>query len=150
PEYELRVTFTPVPGSARVRLYLEEKESQDMRFVLAATAALAAAAGSADAALLNLVPGAPDVASGFISIDYNASSGAFLASGSTQNLSIPPNTFPMGQRQFQLTATIDSNGNIVGPGSMTVRGDYGGTNQLLYFSNTILAFGFGQTDKFEF
>jgi hypothetical protein len=110
----------------------------------------AAAAATASAQPLNLVTGTPDVASGFIAVDYNATTGAFSATGFTQNLNLPPNQIAMGQRQFSLTAIINNSGQIAGLGSLIVRGDYGGTDQVLFSSNSITAFGFGPTNKFEF
>lgn len=122
---------------------------------LSATAALTLVCGSALAAPLNLVSVDPDVASGFIAIDYNATTQTFTASGQTQNLGLPPSFGPpsnvnLGLRQFTLTALIDNAGNIAGAGSLTVRGDYGGVDQLLFSSNSIVAFGFGSFNKFEF
>ncbi len=117
---------------------------------ITSTVVLAAAATIASAQPLNLVPGTPDVASGFIAVDYNATTGAFSASGYTQNLSLPPNQFAMGQRQFTLNAIINNSGQIAGLASLMVRGDYGGTDQVLFSSNSITAFGFGPTNKFEF
>lgn len=110
----------------------------------------AAVATIASAQPLNLVPGTPDVASGFIAVDYNATTGAFSATGYTQNVNLPPNQLPLGQRQFSLNAIINNSGQIAGLGSLMVRGDYGGTDQILFSSNSIVAFGYGPTNKFEF
>jgi MYXO-CTERM domain-containing protein len=58
---------------------------------------------------------------------------------------------PAGQRAFSLTARI-SNAGVVIPGgaSLSVRGDIGGTDQLLFSSTNLTNFGFGITDEFEF
>lgn len=100
---------------------------------------------------LNLTPSFPDVFSGAIAVDYNATSGLFTASGFTQSMALVPNgSIPMGQRQFFISAILSNLGTINGAGSMIVRGDYGGTDQVLFSSNNILAFGFSATSKFEF
>jgi hypothetical protein len=123
-----------------------------MRFVRT-TMSLVAALGLSTSALaqapLNLVPGTPDVASGFIAVDYNATTQLFTAEGFTQNLNLPP-TMPLGQRQFRLTAIINNAGQLTGPGTLTVRGDYLGTDQLLFSSNDIDAFGYDSFNRFEF
>lgn len=117
--------------------------------VLTAAAALAIATGSAFAAPLNLVSVNPDVASGFVAIDYNATTNTFTASGQTQNLGLPP-SFALNLREFSITATIDNSGNLIGAGTLMVRGDYGGVDQVLFSSTSIIAFGFSSFNKFEF
>lgn len=119
---------------------------------LFAAVGLAVSSASAFAAPLNLVSVNPDVASGFLAVTYNSTSGVFIAQGVTQNLFLPDNsTVALGStRQFLLTAVIDNAGNLAGPGSLTVRGDYNVADELLFSSNAIVAFGFGATNKFEF
>ncbi len=110
-----------------------------------ATVAIAALAGSAIATPLNLSPTPPDVSSGFITVDYNATTGAFLASGFSLNLTLPgPSTTPVNGI-FQLTATIDNSGNATG-GTLLVTD--GAT--VLFSSSSLSQFGFGMTDSFEF
>jgi hypothetical protein len=108
---------------------------------------------AASAAVLPLTGGTPDVASGFVAVSYNASTHVFTANGFTQTLTGHPGN--LGSRQFQLTASIDNAGQIISGGtfSLTVRGDYGGTNQLLYSSTSLSPtpnFLSGATDRFEF
>lgn len=120
-----------------------------VRTFIGLLAVVSTASGAFARAPLNLVGGNPDVASGFIAVDYNATTKLFTAVGTTQNLSLPV-TPSLGLRLFSLSATIDNVGNLSGPGSLIVRGDFGGTDQVLFQSNTITAFGFGATNKFEF
>lgn len=123
-----------------------------VRTALAGVAALATAS-SASAALLNLVRTTPDVASGFVSIDYDASTHLFTASGFTQNVDMPPQQ-AAGQRQFSLSLFIDNDGTVLPlPASLVVRGDIGGIDQVLYQSTQLAPndfFGSGATDRFEF
>lgn len=123
-----------------------------MKCALSAAALVAAAAASAAGAPLNLVSVNPDVASIGVAVSYNATTQTFTASGRTQNLLLPSLvSVPLGNvRQFLLTAIIDNNGNLAGPGSLTVRGDYNVSDELLFSSNTISAFGFSAFNKFEF
>jgi hypothetical protein len=112
--------------------------------------ALAAGVSSAVAAPLNLSPLPPDVASGFIVINYNASSMIFTASGFTQNISLPgPTSQPAGLRAFSLTAMIDNAGNA-SSGTLLVRTDFGSADSVAFSSAALTAFGFGATNKFEF
>lgn len=122
------------------------------RLLLLAGCVVASGAAFSSAAPLNLVKVDPDVASGFIAIDYSSVNGLFTAVGQTQNLELTPGggSINMGLELFSLSAILDVNGLLAGPGSLTVRGDYGGTNQLLFSSSSILAFGFSATNKFEF
>lgn len=120
-----------------------------VRTSISCVVALALSASALAQAPLNLVPGTPDVASGFIAVDYNATTGLFTAEGFTQNLNLPP-TIPMGQREFRITAIIDNLGQLAGPGSLTVRGDYLGIDQVLFSSNDIDAFGYDSFNRFEF
>lgn len=118
-------------------------------FVLAATA-VSIATGSASAVSLGLFKTDPDVASGFIGVDYDAVSHVFSAVGFTQNLELPPAS-SLGNRLFSLTALIDNNGNLLSGGAaLTVRGDFGGSDQLLFSSTSIIDFGFSAFNKFEF
>lgn len=103
--------------------------------------------------MLPLTGGNPDVASGFVSVSYNATTHVFTATGFTQTIrDIDPN---LGNRSFQLTASIDNSGSVIAGGtfSLTVRGDYNSSNELLY-SSSLLAlpnnFAYGATDRFEF
>ncbi len=112
--------------------------------------ALAAGATSAVAAPLNLTPMAPDVASGFIIITYNAGSGAFAASGFTQNISLPgPSQQPAGLRQFSLTAVV-SNAGVASSGTLLVKTDFGSADSVAFQSSDLTAFGFDSFNKFEF
>lgn len=119
---------------------------------LFAAVGLAVSSASAFAAPLNLVSVNPDVASGFVAVEYNATTQVFTAQGVTQNLFLPDNsTVGLGStRSFLLTAIIDNSGNIAGAGSLTVRGDYNVADELLFSSNAIVAFGFGSPSTFEF
>ncbi len=112
--------------------------------------ALAAGVSSAFAAPLNLSPLPPDVASGFIVINYNASSMVFSATGFTQNISLPgPSSQPAGLRQFSLTAVIDNAGNA-SSGTLLVKTDFGSPDSVAFQSASLTAFGFGTFNKFEF
>lgn len=118
--------------------------------IILGTAIAAPAMGAA----LGLSPTAPDVASGFINVDYNATTHAFTASGFTQNLNLPP-TQGLGNRTFTLNASIDNAGNIdaLAPFLFEVRGDFMGTNTLLYHATSLAPganFGFSAVAKFEF
>lgn len=121
------------------------------RSLLAAIVGLAGTCAAASAqAPLNLVSVNPDVASGFITISYNASSHVFTASGFTQNVNQPP-TVPAGNRTFSLTANINNDGTLKdNVGSLIVRGDVGGTDQLLFSGTFISAFGYNFGNIFEF
>ncbi|MBX3403420.1 MAG: hypothetical protein KF699_08425 [Phycisphaeraceae bacterium] len=100
---------------------------------------------------LNLTPGTPDVASGFVSVSYNAQSMILSVSGFTQNLNLPPSS-GLNNREFSIVASIDNSGAPIAGGtySMMVRGDFGGTDQVLFQSNTLWNFGSGAVDLFEF
>lgn len=112
--------------------------------------ALAAGVSSAVAAPLNLSPMPPDVASGFIVVNYNASSMVFTASGFTQNISLPgPSSMPAGLREFTLTAVIDNAGNA-SSGMLMVKTDFGSPDSVAFSSASLTAFGFGAVNKFEF
>ena len=119
-------------------------------FVVCATA-VAAFAGSTFANPLNLVPGNPDVASGFITVTYNASTHAFSAVGYTQNIALPGGTQePANLREFTLTATI-SNSGVASDGTLMVRTDHNNSVDSVGFSSaSLVSFGFGITNKFEF
>jgi hypothetical protein len=124
-----------------------------MNPILCASGVAALVCASASAATLPLTGGPSDVASGFVAVSYNASTQVFTASGFTQSLSGFGGN--LGNRQFQLTASINNAGQInpAGSFSLTVRGDVGGTNQLLYSSTSLAptpSFLTGATDRFEF
>ncbi|MGQ0626546.1 MAG: MYXO-CTERM sorting domain-containing protein [Phycisphaerales bacterium] len=117
--------------------------------------ALAMCAGSAIASPLNLTPQLPDVASGFIFVSYNAGSHVLTATGSTQNLTfpgMPPVMTNLNNRLFSLSMGINNDGSIDTniASNFEVRGDYLGTNVLLYHSSNVAAFGFGATNRLEF
>jgi hypothetical protein len=114
--------------------------------------AVAGAAGSADAALLNLslLP-VPDITSGFIDVSYNASSDAFSAQGFAFSMTDSPNrTITNGT--FNLSAIVDSAG-MATSGTITIGGTIpaipAGTPLL---TGTLTAFGFqtGGGSIFEF
>jgi hypothetical protein len=115
--------------------------------------AIALLGGSVLAAPLNLISIPPDAASGGIVVRYDAMTHVFSATGTTQNLIQPVGPdVPLNGRTFSLTATIDNSGNLIsgGAASLLVRGDFGGTDQVLFQSNAIIAFGFSAISKFEF
>jgi hypothetical protein len=118
-------------------------------FFVSATA-VAALAGSTFANPLNLVPGNPDVASGFILVTYNASTHAFSATGYTQNIALPGGTQePANLREFTLTATI-SNSGVASDGTLMVRTDHTSADSVGFSSASLVSFGFDITNKFEF
>lgn len=127
-----------------------------MKSVQMCVAAAALAASSVSALALpglNLVEVNPDVASGFLGITYNASTFDFVVNGLTQNLELPsgPPSIALNQRQFRLTAKINNSGILVpNSGTLIVRGDYLGVDQVLFSSNSILRFDFSAANKFEF
>jgi hypothetical protein len=98
---------------------------------------------------LNLTQGNPDIASAYILTSYESTTGAFRAEGQTVMLNPSGDFLGMALQSFILTATIDSAG-VASGGTLTVRGDYGGTDQLLFYSTDLVAFGFGAANKFEF
>ncbi|MFN0010037.1 MAG: MYXO-CTERM sorting domain-containing protein [Phycisphaerales bacterium] len=118
---------------------------------LTAMSIVAALTGSAFAAPLNLVGGLPDASAGFIKVTYNAGTGAFSATGLSQNLNFPGfginNT--LGNKLFTLQAVIDNAGNA-SSASLEVRGNFITNDRVLFKSNRLQAFGFGATRKFEF
>jgi hypothetical protein len=119
-------------------------------FSMTTVLALAAGVSSAVAAPLNLSPLPPDVASGFIVINYNASSMVFTATGFTQNISLPgPSSQPAGLREFSLSAVIDNAGNATS-GTLLVKTDFGSNDSVAFQSASLTAFGFGAFNKFEF
>ena len=118
---------------------------------LIASTAVAALAGSAVAAPLNLAGGLPDASAGFIKVTYNAGTGAFSATGLSQNLNFPGMGInnPLGNKAFTLTAVIDNAGNA-SSAALEVRGNFVTNDRVLFKSNRLQAFGFGATRKFEF
>ena len=113
--------------------------------------ALSASFALAGPGLLNLTPGTPDVASGFVSVNYDAQAMVLSVTGFTQNLNLPPSS-PLNNRQFSILASIDNSGAPISGGtfSLMVRGDFGGPDQVLFQSTTLQNFGSGAVDLFEF
>ncbi len=115
-------------------------------------AAIAIATEVASATPLNLVPGRPDVFSSFTTISYSASTHVLTANGFTQNLAlnfVNPAINIGGNRAFTLSAIINNNGTISGVGSLSVFGNYGGSNVLLMSASSLSQFGFSN-GKLEF
>src|SRR5215208_1141431 len=81
----------------------------------------------------------PDIATGFITTTYNATSGAFAANGWALTLDTGTGTKQNITTNFSLQATINSSGQLVaGTGQLTI----GSTLSPLLKSVNLLAFGF--------
>lgn len=121
----------------------------NLRLLAALPAALLTASAVAVPPPLNLVSVNPDVASGFLDIHYNSTTGAFTVSGPAQNVNLPP-TVPVNNGTFSLNMFIDNNGNPFGVASLLIVGDIGSGIQTLFSSSQLLNFGVGAVSKFEF
>jgi hypothetical protein len=90
--------------------------ARDLLIIAGALAAYLAIASSADAALLGLSGGSPDIAAAKIQVSYNASTKQFVATGSTTFLTNTGNPdVSLGNvfGTFQITATISENMGVV-------------------------------------
>ena len=110
----------------------------------------------AQAAPLNLtLNDVPDIVAQFIDGTYNSASDAFVASGFALEIdddgSVPAE--PIASGTFDLTATIDNAGNLVG-GTIAIGGTVAslGFNSGTLLTGTLTAFGFPNvgSDPFEF
>ena len=100
-------------------------------------------AGLAQAASLNLtLQDTPDIVSGFIDVNYDAVTDAFTATGFAFQIDAPPVEAIVGGT-FDLKATIDDNGNLLG-GSLVIGGTVAnlGFNSGALLTGTLTAFGF--------
>jgi len=111
---------------------------------------------AAHAAPLNLtLNDFPDIVSDFISVEYNAGTDVFTASGFAEELdddgSVPAETITGGT--FDLTATIDDSGALVS-GTLSIGGTVAslGFNSGTLLTGTLTAFGFPDAggDPLEF
>ncbi|HVU63977.1 MAG TPA: hypothetical protein VHC70_08370 [Phycisphaerales bacterium] len=118
---------------------------------IVAGAAIAGSAAVAAATPLNLTQGRPDAFSAFISITYDASSHLLSADGFTQNFQLDyvSPSVSLNNRVWHLTAEILNDGSFTGAGSLSIFGDYGGTNVLLDSAVSIDQFG-SSPGKLEF
>lgn len=107
--------------------------------ILTALAILFAGAAASHATPLGLVPGTPDVFSGFVSISYDAGTDAFEAVGTPVQYNAPP-VDPMSGGVFALTATIDANG-VVSGGSLSISGTTASASGVL-LTGSVVQFGF--------
>ena len=105
-------------------------------------------AGSANAGLIGLTGGSPDVFSQAASISYTSTSsttGTFHVAGtpSTENPGSVPVNAPRSY-VIDLLITHDVNGNLTGvtAGSMTLTGDIGSGSTTLFSSNATPLFGY--------
>lgn len=116
---------------------------------------LAIATGVAGAAPLNLVPGRPDVHSAFITVAYDFPTSTLTANGFADQLALnfvdPAINLSSPLRAFTLSAVINHDGTFTGVGSLSVSGNYGGPNTLLFSGASLSQFGFnGSALEFVF
>ncbi len=89
--------------------------------------------GVAQASLLNLTPGSPDISSNFINVSYDAGTESLVADGFATELDggVPG----IAGGSFNLSAMIDASGNLGGGGTITIGGTLAG---LGHTSGTLL------------
>ena len=109
----------------------------------------------AQAALLNLTPDVPDVASSFASVGYNAGTGTFSASGFAFTLDldgIAPPDHNIDGGSYSLSAVVDNVGNASGTISILGTVPALAMNSGTLLTGTIDAWGFldGGGEIFEF
>jgi hypothetical protein len=129
------------------------------KFALSAILAVASLSipSVSSAALLNggagLIPALPDVFSSFVTVTYNASTGALNVTGTpltiTQLLPLPTITIG-GPRSFSINAVVTTAG-VLTSGTITLTGNIDGVAgaETVISSSSPLAFGFGSS-KLEF
>ena len=112
-------------------------------------------AGSAQAALLNLMPDTPDITSAFINVDYNGGTDLLTASGTALSLDddgvLPALNIVGGS--FDLNATIDAAGILSG-GTISIGGTIAGIGAIsgILLTGELTDVGFSDTggDPLEF
>jgi hypothetical protein len=118
------------------------------------------AASTANAALLNLTGGRPDLTASGVIVTYDASSDVFRATGVIASLDYPGSPspdFPSSaiNGTFDINVQIDGSGAFKSGGSLTITGSIPsrGINNQVLLSGTISGFGFNPTTgsrRFEF
>jgi hypothetical protein len=110
--------------------------------------------GPAQAALLNLIPETPDIASSFLDISYNAATNILEAQGFASSLDdgVGGGGAIVGGT-FNLNAEIDAGGNLLG-GIIIIGGTVGAANSGTLLTGNLTDIGFsevvGVSDPLEF
>ena len=125
--------------------------------VVFAVCPVAAVVSTAQGALLGLAESLPLAQASPLEVQYSAATDQLTIvphpmTGDSLNLTTPDLTFnntPINPGMFSLTATIDEDG-IASAATLRLTGDLGAGEETLFFSDTLLQFGFGGADIFEF
>jgi hypothetical protein len=119
---------------------MERRLSKRVAWWLAALVFALVLGGRAEAAPLGLTPGLPDIAASQIALSYDAATGFFTAT-SDAPLFYNPGSLPILLSSYTLTATIDNDGSLVSPGTVSLSGLLEGITPLS-LTASLTAFGF--------